>query len=71
MNPQDTLYPDDEMYGGNDSWMEAAHESFEEALSKEQWALCREIIGDVRDVDPKAAITLEGLLVEAQNESKV
>mgnify|MGYP001609396446 CR=1 FL=1 len=49
-------------------WLEAAKEHFEEALKTENWAMCRAVIGHLKDSGyAKQAVVLEESLVEAQN----
>lgn len=52
---------------GNEFWLESAKEIFEEAVEAENWALCRAIIADVRDISPGSATVLEQELKDKQN----
>lgn len=51
----------------NTEWLESAKEWFEEAVSTENWTLCRAIIDDVRDINPGSATVLERELFRVQN----
>ena len=57
-------YPEDK---DSMDWLTAAQENFLEAVSVENWALCRAIVSDVRDIAPDSAVVLERELAEAQN----
>lgn len=50
----------------NKEWLEAAGESFEEAVAAEDWVLARNIIADVRDMSESSAKVLEERLKEYQ-----
>lgn len=42
----------------NDKWLEAAQENFEGAVDSGDYALCKDIIADVLDVNPEAGRAL-------------
>lgn len=57
----------DERGMDNEAWLEVAKDNFEEAVGTENWALCRAIIEDVRDISPGSATVLERELKDKQN----
>lgn len=60
---------DENRFLGKEHWLEAARESFDEALDTGDYTTCKAIIADVQDVSLDAGRELNGLLRDATVDS--